>query len=375
MAEIWGAAIAAAGAIGGGLLASRGAGRAADASAAGSQAAIDEQRRQFDIVMGLQAPFQATGVGANNMLARLYGLPTAQAGAPSSGGGFTPGGGGAPGGGMSSSGALLRGVDPLGLYSGGSVNARRLLDPFGLSGGGGGDTGRFNAGPRPEGHTGSRFRPSDVVSRLQQGMSIEDIAKAGWLSTMEGDPSDIGDKEIRYLHESGLTPEQIAMLQGRGTAPGGAPGTDGGVTTPSGPDMSVFFASPDYEFRRGEGTRGIENSFSARGGAKSGNALRALAEFNSGLASGEYGDFVNRLLTMSGRGQTSATNTGNAALQTGSNVGNALVNMGNARASGIEDQTNAWGDALGSLGGAFGSWMRNRGQSRNRSPSGFVGSW
>src|SRR6188768_3809462 len=59
-----------------------------------------------------------------------------------------------------------------------------------------------------------------------------------------------------------------------------------------------FQASPGYNFVRNEGQRDIGNSFAARGGAQSGNALKALAEFNSGLASGEFGNWFNRRMNL-----------------------------------------------------------------------------
>ncbi len=100
-------------------------------------------------------------------------------------------------------------------------------------------------------------------------------------------------------------------------------------------DSSDFFTSPGFEFRREEGLRGLENRFSASGGVLSGNALRRLTEFNSGLASQEYGNFFNRQLKVAGLGQN-AINTGvNAGTQISGNISNALVGQGNARASGV----------------------------------------
>ncbi len=100
-------------------------------------------------------------------------------------------------------------------------------------------------------------------------------------------------------------------------------------------DFSGFFTSPGFEFRRDEGLRGIENRFSASGGSLSGNALRRLTEFNSGLASQEFGNFFNRQLSQAGLGQTATT----AGAQVGANISggiqNALVAGGNARASGV----------------------------------------
>ena len=106
-------------------------------------------------------------------------------------------------------------------------------------------------------------------------------------------------------------------------------------------DFSGFETSPGFEFRRDEGLRGIENRFSASGGSLSGNALRRLTEFNSGLASQEFGNFFNRQLAQAGLGQN-AVNTGVAAgTQTAGNISNALVQGGNARASGIQGVNSA----------------------------------
>lgn len=110
-----------------------------------------------------------------------------------------------------------------------------------------------------------------------------------------------------------------------------------------------FTASPDYEFRRGEGMRGIENSFAARGGAASGNALRALTDFNSGLAGGEFGNWWNRQAGLAGVGQTASQNLGSLGANNSANIANLLGAQGDARASGIMGQTNALTNGLQGL--------------------------
>ena len=114
-------------------------------------------------------------------------------------------------------------------------------------------------------------------------------------------------------------------------------------------DMSEFFTSPGFEFRREEGLRGLENRFSASGGALSGNALRRLAEFNQGLASQEFGNFFSRQAQLAGLGQ-GATQAGVAA-GTGisGNISNALIQGGNARASGVLGVNQAIQGGLGNL--------------------------
>lgn len=58
-----------------GALGARASSRAASKAARSAQAGIDEQRRQFDVIQGLQQPFAVTGTGAINRLAQLLGLP------------------------------------------------------------------------------------------------------------------------------------------------------------------------------------------------------------------------------------------------------------------------------------------------------------
>jgi hypothetical protein len=103
-------------------------------------------------------------------------------------------------------------------------------------------------------------------------------------------------------------------------------------------DPNAFQADPGYNFQRTEGMRGIERSFAARGGAASGNALRALAEFNNGLAAQSYGNWWNRQAGLAGVGQSSAQNLGALGSQFSSRIGNNLQNAGDARASGIVNQ-------------------------------------
>ena len=133
--------------------------------------------------------------------------------------------------------------------------------------------------------------------------------------------------------------------------------TSGQPPGPAG-NFSRFFTSPDYEFRRSEGLRGIERSAAARGGAASGAAIREATRFASGLASGEYGNYWNRLAALQGIGQVANQNLGSAASSYAANAGNAYQNAGDARASGIMNSTNA---LTGSLNNGLNTWLMMRG--------------
>lgn len=127
------------------------------------------------------------------------------------------------------------------------------------------------------------------------------------------------------------------------------------------PDYSRFFASPDYQFRRDQGIQGIERTASARGLTGSGNALTALAEYNSNLAAGEFGNYFNRQAALAGIGQSAVNTATNAGMNSANNIGAALQNGANARASGIGDAADAWGNALGTIGGiAYDRWGRKK---------------
>jgi hypothetical protein len=240
-----------------GVMGARSAKKAAKAQEKGDAAAIAEQRRQFDTIMGLQRPYNVTGVGALGKLAQLYGLPYAAYAEP---------------------GAPAQGQSGVGPRVGGSF-------------------------------LGRPFEASRDASRI------------------------------------------------------GAPAAGNGITTPAGPDLSVFQESPDYQFRQREGTNAIERTAAARSGAVSGNVLRENAAYSSDLASLEFGNFFNRLATIAGLGQGAANTASNAASATGSNISQLLQNSGDARASGILGMSNSIGGALNSglnnyllmRGGYFGS--------------------
>lgn len=75
---------------------------------------------------------------------------------------------------------------------------------------------------------------------------------------------------------------------------------DYGTYSPiTGPAVSAgnpmdFFNEEGYQFRLGEGKKAIDNTAAARGGLVSGATLKALSDYNSGLASEEYGNAFNR---------------------------------------------------------------------------------
>lgn len=287
-------------AAGGTALNYEAAGDAADASERGSRAGIAETRRQFDTIVGLNRPNMVTGTGAMNMFARLMGLP------------YAP-----------------------------------YQDPVSAGAGGG-----YGGGNKRLENGGQRFSNRKVNKLLKQGYSVDDITKMGYLGGR------LNPGRLRRLERKGVDADEVQQLMSGVSASEAAANAPPGIVTPDGPDMSVFQESPDYQIRLREGSEAIDRSAAARGGALSGNAVRANTEFASDEASSEYGNFVSRLLAAAGIG-TGATNTvSNAAANTGNQVGQRLADIGTARASGVLGQANSISNGVNS---GLSNWLLYRG--------------
>jgi hypothetical protein len=133
-----------------------------------------------------------------------------------------------------------------------------------------------------------------------------------------------GGPSGRFIPEVGVDIGELRQqqLQQGATAP-----------TTGTPDLGAFFESPDYQFNLAEGQKAIDRSLAARGGALSGASVREGARYASGMASNQFGDFTNRLLTIAGLGSAATSNTAAAGQNMANNNSAALINNANARAS------------------------------------------
>ena len=287
----WVAAAVVGSAVVGGVASSRAAGKASDAQSAAGDAAIAEQQRQFDTLLGMTSNQRAIGNQALNALGGVYGY------APAPGFGNDE---------YSASGGLggPRSLQPV-------IVGDAELPPGAIAENPGGESDIYYNG-RLIGHV-RRGGPNGRFS-LAPGVTLEDV----W----------------------GQWEQEQASQSRQGNA----------FADPSAPDYSAFFKSPDYQFRMNEGMKTVQNSAAAQGGLYSGNALRGITEYGQGLAAGEFGNWFNRQGALAGIGQTATSQAGNAAMQTGANVGNLMAMQGDARASGIIGQSNALSNTFNQLG-------------------------
>jgi hypothetical protein len=306
----------------------------AQKNAANSNNAL--QRDALNTQLRMYEPNRALGYGAASDLASLYGysLPeyTSLNQLLSGSGGYGNGAGGyrgsAGGGGLDHAINPGKGImngdptnawDPAGIFSNSAPDYGGTIDPYmgTVSVNGHADrnallteylrTGKFPDGVNPGPH-------NKVRGLIKQ---IDQLRASGWKYDPEA---------------SNFSPTK--------PSPTGQSGQAG--------NMSRFFTSPDYQFRLSEGQRDLGNSFAARGGAASGNALRALTSLNQNMASGEYGNYVSRLMQMAGLGQAATTNAAGASQTATNNMMQNNTAAGDARASGIMGAANGVSNAINS---------------------------
>ena len=134
--------------------------------------------------------------------------------------------------------------------------------------------------------------------------------------------------------------------------------------------------NPAYQFQLKQGQQALDRSSAARGMGASGAQMKAAQQFGQGLASqeydkqynrasGEFGDYFNRLAGLSQGGQQAAGSMAQAGNQYAAGSGNTLGNLSNAqtgilgqqanaRASGYIANANALNQGLNSLTNLYG---------------------
>jgi len=134
--------------------------------------------------------------------------------------------------------------------------------------------------------------------------------------------------------------------------------------------------NPAYQFQLKQGQQALDRSSAARGMGYSGAQMKASQEYGQGLASqqydkeynrasGEFGDYFNRLAGLSQGGQQAAGSMAQAGGQYANNASNTFGNLSNAqtgilgqqanaRASGYTANANAINQGLNSLTNLYG---------------------
>lgn len=127
--------------------------------------------------------------------------------------------------------------------------------------------------------------------------------------------------------------------------------------TPFNFNYNAMTADPGYQFRQTEANKALERSAAARGGLFSGATGRSLSRLNQDMASQEYGsaynraytthnDQMNRLASMAGIGQNTASNLSHAGQNYSGSMSNIYGQAANAQAAGYGAQAQNWGNMV-----------------------------
>ena len=114
--------------------------------------------------------------------------------------------------------------------------------------------------------------------------------------------------------------------------------------------LDAFRNSPDYEFARQEGLRGVTFGNAQKGLLKSGNNMRDLMSYGQGLATQNFGNYRGALQQLAQLGQGAAGSLMGNSTAVGANAANAGMQQGAALASGVVGSANAFNGALGNIG-------------------------
>ncbi|MES9949350.1 MAG: hypothetical protein ABW118_10355 [Candidatus Thiodiazotropha sp.] len=176
---------------------------------------------------------------------------------------------------------------------------------------------------------------------------------------LEGNPAEISSDRQYILDnfpdlvemigspEPTVTLSPVGTLSEALTAPVESP-VETAQETPAEPDYSAFFNTPGYQFTLNEALKANEGRAAARGRLNSSATDRSNIRYATGLADQTYNNYLNRLASVAGIGQTANTTTAGLGANFANSAGTNIANAGTARASGYLGQANTLNNMLNS---------------------------
>lgn len=145
------------------------------------------------------------------------------------------------------------------------------------------------------------------------------------------------------------------------------------------PTAAEAEATPGYQFTQQQGDKGILEGASGLGGSVSGGTLKAVDQYNSGLASSTYQQTYNnslstyqqnlanqnqefsQLYNTAALGEGSANAINNSGTAAATNIGNLMTQQGNSQAAGTVGSANAISGGIGSAtNGVLNSYLLSK---------------
>lgn len=125
-----------------------------------------------------------------------------------------------------------------------------------------------------------------------------------------------------------------------------------------------YVESPGVSFLRERGMRGIEQNAAAGGSLYSGNTLKALSEFNQGLALQDFNNYYNRLGSLTGVSLNAAQALGGVGGQSASGqaalTSSAGMELGAGQIAKARTYQSAYENLGSTLGNVFEAWQNRK---------------
>lgn len=112
-----------------------------------------------------------------------------------------------------------------------------------------------------------------------------------------------------------------------------------------------FRNSTGYQFRLGEGMNALNSGFAGAGSIKSGAAMKEAMKYGQNFASNEFGNYFNMLNNQAGKGLSAASAQAGVSQNLGNNLANIQMQQGDNLANAALAKTSPFGNALSMLGG------------------------
>lgn len=139
--------------------------------------------------------------------------------------------------------------------------------------------------------------------------------------------------------------------------------------------QSTLESLPGYQFSLDQGLKATQGGYAARGLGSSGGALKGAANYATGLANNQYGNYVGQLQNSATTGANAANALAGYGTQTGSGIAGNQIGAGNAQAGAAMTTGNAIANAGNSIGQYYTlkNLLTSQQGPSNTAPSGFWG--
>lgn len=166
-----------------------------------------------------------------------------------------------------------------------------------------------------------------------------------------------------FLQSGQLAGTALSNLS-TGMGQGGAALTGQGISSLIfDPTQATLAATPGYQFDLNQGLNAVQNGQAAQGLSKSGSAVKAAAQYATGLANNtlttqqgifqqNLGNVINPLEFEANLGENAGAQTGQQGVQATQNANQALIGGANAQAAGTVGAANAAASGLSTAGNA-----------------------